>query len=86
MKYFKIILLTLLLLALLQYLYFGVEHCDRCDFDGMSMNKFFDIFREDCLKSLRIEMMDELPTLNLTTVAPKKMLENLSYKNETKDL
>jgi len=49
MKHGKKIVLVLLILLFIQYNYFGVENCDKCDFEGDNMNQFFNEYTDECL-------------------------------------
>lgn len=49
MKHAKKIVLLLLILLLIQYVYFGTEHCDKCDFEGERMGTFFKEYTRECL-------------------------------------
>lgn len=78
MRWFKFIFLGLLILALAQYLYFGIEDCGKCRFNGMKINEFFKLYMDECLKSVTKLNVSKI---NLTQVEPLKVMENLSFKD-----
>ena len=68
MKYFKILLLVLLLLALIQFIHYGVEDCDRCKFDGKGITSFFNLYSKECLSGEVDLNINNMTILNWTDI------------------
>jgi len=77
MNWPKWIVIGLCFLALFQYGYWGIDHCDVCKF---KVGDFYDEYKEDCLKTIEYTQDGQI---NLTIAEPKTKLENITYKNET---
>ncbi len=67
MMKFKITIFLLFLLLLLQVGYFGFDNCDKCRFgeEGLTADRFFYLYKDDCLKNkpLNLELLNNSQSL-----------------------
>ena len=82
MKYLKVIMLILLFTMLIQYLYFGLEDCDKCRFNGMGIKEFFNKYVDSCLKTITLEELDMEGIMRDRMYNDSEFIDSLPYSGE----